>query len=44
VFAVTGGTGAFRNARGELEVAPVPDAEDGRAFAIYRLLGASANY
>jgi hypothetical protein len=44
VFAVTGGTGTFRNARGEVEVVPIPDAEDGRVFAVYRLLGASANY
>lgn len=44
VFAVTGGTGSFRNARGEVEVVPVPDAEDGRVYAIFRLLGASAKY
>jgi hypothetical protein len=44
VFGVTGGTGAFRNARGEVEGVPVPGAEDGRVFSVYRLLGASANY
>jgi len=44
VFAVTGGTGAFRNARGEVEVVSVPGAEDEKAFAHFRLLGATANY
>lgn len=44
VFAVTGGTGAFRNAGGEVEVVPVPGYEDGRSYAIFRLLGATAKY
>jgi len=41
LFAVTGGTRAFRNARGTVEVV---EFEDGtRAFAIFRLLGVSAD-
>ena len=44
VFAVTGGTGSFRNARGDVEVVPVLDAEDGRSLVVFRLLGASADY
>lgn len=43
VFAVTGGSGSFRNVRGEVEVKPVPDTDD-RAFVIFRLRGASVRY
>jgi hypothetical protein len=42
VFGVTGGTGQFRNARGELEVVPIPDSAN--ALAVFRLLGASASF
>jgi hypothetical protein len=41
VFAVTGGTGAFRNARGEIEVIPI---DETASYAVFRLIGASANY
>lgn len=41
VFAVTGGTGDFVNARGELEVVPIDELS---SFAHFRLLGATAKY
>jgi hypothetical protein len=40
-FAVTGGTGSFRNARGEVEVVGVSETE---ALVYFWLRGASANY
>ena len=41
VFAVTGGSGDFVNARGELEVVPIDDLS---SFAHFRLIGATAKY
>ncbi|MDH3756180.1 MAG: hypothetical protein OEU32_20130, partial [Acidimicrobiia bacterium] len=43
VFAVTGGTNAFRNARGEIIVEPGP-IDSGGVFVHFRLIGASAAY
>jgi hypothetical protein len=42
VFAVTGGTGAFRNIRGEVEVLPAADWS--RARVVFRVMGAAAGY
>lgn len=41
VFPVTGGSGDFVNARGELEVVPIDETS---SFAHFRLLGATAKY
>jgi hypothetical protein len=41
IFAVTGGTGDFRNASGELEVVPASDTE---ALVHFWLRGASSPY
>jgi hypothetical protein len=42
-FAVTGGTGAFRNARGEVVLTPYPGDVD-RGYVHFRLIGANAGY
>jgi hypothetical protein len=42
-FGVTGGTGAFRSARGEVGVLPYPG-DPNRAYIEFRLVGASASY
>lgn len=42
VFAVAGGTGSFRNIRGEVAVFPSADASHSRA--VFRVMGAAAGY
>ena len=42
VFAVTGGTGAFRNIRGDVTVMPAADFSSSRV--VFRVMGAAAGY